>query len=83
MAWEFESGAAGGGPCWLSDPLLDVGAWRYTKRLYFRRRGAHCCCACPIMRMSDMARGETCVESGFTSVERDPGAEVAIALDGE
>lgn len=28
------------------------------KRLYFRRNGAHCCCASPITRISSNPKGE-------------------------
>ncbi len=36
-----------------------------------------------MIRMSDRARGEICAVSGLTSVVRDPGAEVARAVDRE
>lgn len=49
---------------------------RYWKRLYLRRRGAHCCWASPIIRMSDRGSWETWAVDGLISVDKAPGAVV-------
>ena len=59
--------------------------WRCTNKLYFRRSGAHCCCASPITRMSPKASREIWAVSGLTSVVREPGSTFATVVedDGE
>jgi len=35
------------------DMVSEAVGERYRNRLYFRRSGAHCCCASPMMRISE------------------------------
>ena len=51
------------------------------KRLYLRRRGAHCCCASPIMRISERGKGETRAASWSIFVLRPPETIGDMAVD--
>ena len=48
------------------------GASRWRKRLYLRRRGAHCWWASPMMRMSERGSEETCGAISEGEVEGGP-----------
>ena len=67
-------GMRGGVWPWLS---------RWTNRLYLRRRGAHCCCASPMIRISESGNGEMRAASWLIFVVRPPEVTGDISVEVE
>lgn len=53
------------------------------KRLYLRRRGAHCCCASPITRISSTPSGDTLAFDAAPAGTRDPDEIPWSEVEGE